>query len=320
MTYRAAFFTLNNWTPAEREHLISLVPDTCNYMAFGHEVGEKKKTPHLQGYCELNKQYKFKALKEVLGKRVSFRFRRGTQKQAITYCEKGGTFFEWGKLKKQGERNDLNEIRLLALESGMRAVVREGNYQQMRVAEKYLEYCEPPRNWKTKVYWYWGDSGIGKSFAARRLTAEMDCYCLAKPRKDGGDIWWAGYDGHKAVIIDDIDPSWFPIKFLLDALDRYECRVENKGGTRQLRAKRIYITSIKEPSRTYFDPHGELNRRITKIIHLSSVTEVGGNTKAPTSSPDHIGDMSEDRPVPGATADSLDDSSDHAEGQSPSVV
>jgi len=96
--------------------------------------------------------------------------------------------------------------------------------------------------------------------------------------KNTGTKWWDGYDGHEDVIIDDFRDSWWPLTYMLALLDRYEFLVENKGGHRQMRAKRIVVTSIFAPD-TMYENTGEckiqLLRRVDHIIALvTDVTEV----------------------------------------------
>jgi len=86
--------------------------------------------------------------------------------------------------------------------------------------------------------------------------------------------WWDGYDGHTDILMDDIkDTSREMYTFLLELLDRYDCRVETKGGSRQILAKRIIITSIHSPMELYqcIDPEiKELKRRIDVIECLGN--------------------------------------------------
>ena len=145
-----------------------------------------------------------------------------------------------------------------------------GNLQQIRIAEKYLTYCEEPRNWVPNVYWLYGPSGAGKSKRAREICKE-DVYC-----KNNGTKWWDGYDNHEYVIIDDFRDSWWPITYMLALLDRYEFLVEYKGGYRQFRAKTIVVTSINHPDSMYANTGECRNQLARRLTSVTDVSEVGG--------------------------------------------
>ena len=203
---RCFCFTLNNYTNEEVEKCHELV-NLCKYVVWGYEIGESG-TPHLQGYAELIKRTRFASIKKIL-ERAHIETRRGTQKEAADYCKKDGDFVEFGKMKKQGERGDLNAAKQIALDDGMRGVARiVNNIQAIKVAEKFLEYNEPERDWKPTVVWIWGPTGSGKSRMARDITND-DVYT-----KNNGTKWWNGYDAHEDVIIDDFRDSWWPITYI----------------------------------------------------------------------------------------------------------
>jgi len=281
MNLRNFVFTINNYTDSD---ILSLKSLPYSYIIYGKE---KVSTPHLQGYCELNKQVKFKTVKDIIP-RAHIEIRKGTQIQAINYCKKDGDYTELGTPKSQGHRADLDNIREVALEDGMTMVTCIGNAQQIRVAKDFLTYNEPGRNWEMDILWLTGPSGCGKSKLAHELAP--DAYC-----KDGSK-WWDGYDAHEDIIIDDFRDSWWDLTFMLKLLDRYPLRVECKGGYRQIRAKRIIITSIKHPTECYLNTgecKKQLLRRVTKIEtlgapvpevkRLDACTRSGGNTRDPTS-------------------------------------
>lgn len=253
-------FTLNNWTDAEYESLKGL---DYSYMVIGKEIGEQG-TPHLQGYIEFAKKMRFTTVKKLIP-RAHLEERKGTQAQAADYCKEDGDFEEFGEMKVQGHRSDLDKVRTTALEGGMRAVSTYANLQGIRIAEKFLTYNEEPRDFKPTVYWIWGKTGVGKSKRAREICGE-DLYT-----KNDGTKWWDGYDAHENVIIDDFRPSWWNITEMLSLLDRYEKRVEFKGGWRQFKPKTIVITSALAPQDCYKNT-GEcvqqLLRRLDHCIHL----------------------------------------------------
>lgn len=273
-------FTLNNPITNGGPTLCDWIEDHCSYAIIGCETG-KEGTFHWQGYAELRKKIRFNTVAKA-GK-WHIEIRRGSQHDAIKYCKKDGNFVEWGIPRVQGERKDLDVCRSLASSEGMRAVSAVCNLQGIKVAEHFLTYNEEPRNWQCEVIYITGPSGAGKSRLAREIVADQgyedDCYT-----KNDASKWWQGYDRHKAIIIDDYRDSWWPATEFLRVTDRYECRVETKGGYRQLVPLLIIITSIKAPDTLYVN-NCEINkqflRRLTRLIVLNDkgvpdVPEVGG--------------------------------------------
>jgi len=265
-------FTINNYTIKDFEDCENL-RDLCDFMVIGFEIGESG-THHIQGYAELTKRTKFNTIAKVIS-RAHIEGRKGTQKQATDYCKKDGNWLDWGEPANQGARKDLHRVKVLALEDGMRGVSAQvDNLQAIRVAEKFLTYNEPARDWKPTVIWIWGPTGTGKSRVARTLCGD-DVFT-----KNTGTKWWDGYDGHEHVIVDDFRDSWWSITYMLALLDRYEFQVEIKGGQRQMRAKQIIITSAFPPNRCYLgtgEAIDQLLRRIDIIeCTVPEVPEVEG--------------------------------------------
>lgn len=61
-----------------------------SYVIWSYEVGEQG-TPHVQGYLECSRKQRLTALKKLAGlEGAHFEMRRGTQAQAIAYCDKRG--------------------------------------------------------------------------------------------------------------------------------------------------------------------------------------------------------------------------------------
>jgi len=269
---RNLVFTLNNPLENGGLELCDWLESECSYVVIGCETGESG-TFHWQGYTELRKPYRWATI-TGLAFRWHIERRMGSQAEAIKYSKKDDNYITHGKRREQGSRGDLDRIRRVADEDGMRVVCMVGNLQQIKVAEKYLSYNEIGRSWKPEVTWIWGDSGTGKSKMAREITGE-DVYT-----KNVGTKWWDGYDGHDDVIIDDFRDDWWPVTYMLALLDRYEMIVEYKGGQRQFRAQRIVITSCRAPDMCYRHTNEQitqLTRRIDKVINLvSDVSEVEG--------------------------------------------
>lgn len=262
-------FTLNNYDDAVCETLLH--DERFKYICYAKEVAPTTGTPHLQGYAELEKRGLASAVARWYNWHIESR--KGNQKQAIDYCkglteDKGNTlnptFVERGEPAQQGSRSDLAGARALVQSGkGLRAVLMETeSYQAIRGAAIMLQYFETPREWETKVMWFYGPPGSGKSRQAKELSKEKDCYWKADATK-----WFDGYDGHELVVFDDFRDNWFPLSDLLTILDRYECRREVKGGYRQFKPRAMIITSVFRPEELYTHARGEPTAQIMRRIH-----------------------------------------------------
>ena len=240
----------------------------CRYLVVGKEVGENQ-TPHLQGFIYYENPRSFKSMKKLL-LRAHIEPAKGTPLQASDYCKKDGNFYEYGKLPNQGKRTDLDEVRDIVKTTGsMREVVMTAkSYQSVRMAEIMLKFYEPKRDWEPYVKWYFGSTCVGKSRQARLDFSGQDYYTTMADGK-----WFEGYDGQENVIIDDFREDFMPYKKLLQFLDRYEYRVETKGGSRQLRARNITITCPSHPNELFKnidEDNKQLLRRINEIWWFKS--------------------------------------------------
>jgi len=157
---------------------------------------------------------------------------------------------------------------------------QRSNTQSLQFAHKYLEYLEPPRNFKTEVIVCYGPTGRGKDhFAKTECGATFkdniyhyeDMYNRPMTKSSGGK-WWFGYDNHEDVILSDFRDSWFKFGEFLNILEG-EYVVETKNGNRQFRPKRIFITCPNHPNKWYKGKTGEdrnqLLGRISKIIDFN---------------------------------------------------
>ena len=262
----------------------------CKYGCYGKELTKEGK-PHLQCYFNLlnpkslGGMIKFFAKTILAGMHIEIC--KGTELQNGFYCKKEGRdFVEIGERPTQGTRTDLSDTRKLLKKTGkMRDIVEfTENYQAIKTSEKYLTYKEPGRDFKPMVYWVYGSTGVGKSRIARRFSDPDDTWV-----SNGNLKWWDGYDGHKYVILDDFRGSHCSFDYLLRVLDRYQMRVECKGGSRQLRATHMFITSDRRPEECYSVEDGRLDqllRRVDNIVNLKSAQKLSAQKSGVILSPD----------------------------------
>lgn len=258
--YRNICFTINNYTTLDVINCKALFREKGKYMIIGYEVGESG-TPHIQGYTEFKGQQTFEKIKHYLS-RAHIESRRGTPQEASDYCKKEGNFEEMGEISKQGQRTDLQVVA---------SMVKEGaTIQQVaqEYPETYIKYCKgvsalrnvlsQPRDEEPYVLWMYGPTGTGKTkhFFDRYTTSTYVWTSLM------GE-WFDGYDGQQYVLFDDFRGE---ISFgkLLVLLDRYECRVQIKGGTVQFKPSYIMITSPYSP----YDLYGQCTNIVDRIDQL----------------------------------------------------
>jgi len=234
------------------------------YIIVGDEVGESG-TPHLQIYVRLKNALTFKSLKKKFPT-AHIEIAQGNDLQNREYCSKQKVLFEDGEVSVQGKRRDIDRVRDIVNEGGnMREVVASANsLQSIKLAEVLFKYNEPARDWKPEVKWYWGATGCGKSRDAHK---EMPFAYVAMETSQ----WWEGYDAHEDVIIDDMRKNFCTYSRLLQLLDRYPTRIEQKGSSRQFLAKRIIITTCFHPREMYETREDiqQLLRRIDIIREFS---------------------------------------------------
>jgi len=254
-------FTWNNYS---EDALIMLSEIVCEYVVYGKEIAPTTGTPHLQGFIKFKNDRSVKAVRKLfLGASIKPCF--SSDVNNVNYCTKENDFVERGtRPTGQGKRSDLDIIRdLIQEDPKMRKVVNVAtSYQSVKMAEQILKYHEKPRNWKCEVYWFWGSTGTGKSETAYEMCDPNDTYTAMSTAK-----WFDGYDSHSDVIIDDMRKDFCKFHELLRLLDRYAFKVETKGGTRQFRAKRIFITSCYPPD-ILFETREDIQqllRRITEV-------------------------------------------------------
>lgn len=264
---RAYCFTLNNYTDLEYTTITNI---GCRYLCIGKEIGESG-TPHLQGYVYFDNPRAFKSVKKDLGERAHIEKAVGTPKQASDYCKKDGDYMEKGELPVQGNRSDIETVRDLVKEGkGMREIVEVAtSYQSIKTAESILKYREAKRDFVPTVLWVCGKSGTGKTRYAYDKYPHDDIH----KQFAGESKWFDGYDAHPVVILDEVDDS-VSYSMLKELTDRYPCRVQVKGGSRQFLAKVIVITSLYRPEHlflSYPESGKEMLRRITEIISLDNI-------------------------------------------------
>lgn len=115
---------------------------------------------------------------------------------------------------------------------------------------------------------HWGVTGSGKSHLLN--TRYPDAY-----KKVGAGKWFDGIKSHDKIIFEEFDPASekdsIRLPRMLEILDKYQCRVEVKGGTAQLQAKEFYFSSNINPTEWWvgypMEQQKAFFRRVDKIYY-----------------------------------------------------
>lgn len=269
--YRHYVFTWNNPPADASEQLRGLGP---NYLLYQHEIGESG-TPHLQGIICFANPRSFGAIaKGILGWHIESM--RGTIQQAVDYCTKEATrdpnhpeTVEEGTRPRNagtaGGRSDLDAVvETIKAGAGIKRIADEHLAEFIkynRGIERAIGLTIRPRDFKTRVEWYYGSTGSGKSRAA--FAENPDSYW-----KNPSHHWWDGYEHQETVIVDDYRMDFCKFSELLRLFDRYPYQVQVKCGTREFVAKKIIITAPKAPEEMWANRTEEDLAQLTRRIDL----------------------------------------------------
>lgn len=277
-------FTVNN----PEELLDPELWPLCTYCVYQMEEGDEG-TPHFQGYAEFKGNNRLSWYKKLAGlERAHIETRKGTGSQASNYCMKDeGRLdgpYEWGEMKEQGKRSDLEAIRRKLDENVPMKRIAEDHFSSWcryhKSFEVYKRLKVQPRNWPMELTFIIGPTGTGKSRRAHEMAGESVYH--KSPGK-----WWDNYNGEHTVVFDEFYGHSYAFSQLLQLCDRYPFMVESKGSSVQFVSRRIIFTSNQDPQnwynneRTHQGPweQNPLNRRIrdfgviirTGVIHQAVI-------------------------------------------------
>lgn len=244
--------------------------------SFQYGIATLEKAPttghkHIHLYIQFKRPTKIQKSK-ILNQRIDIC--RGSVQQNIDYIKKtkepekaGEIIFEEGEPKKKGgvtiadvkkmdpeERNELN--------INLYNIINKINEQENKVLKGNDMFKE------MKVYWYWGDSGLGKTRMAYKNIGNREFNEV----KYDGNFWHGTSEGVTIALYDDFRDSDMKPRELINFIDYNKHIMNIKGGSQRNMYTEIYITSIQSPEEIYGNVTGEPRkqwlRRITEIIQF----------------------------------------------------
>lgn len=233
---------------------------------------------HLQGYAEFKNTIRIKAAAKAIGDpKAHMSVRKGTRDEARNYCLKDSTKlkgpWEYGIwIKGQGHRTDLDEVSDMIKNETKEVEIFESHpttyikYSRGIKAARELIGCKTAPTWREmSVFVIIGMCGVGKTRGV--VEKERDnLFIVDDP--GGKELWWDGYNGEEAILIDDFN-GWISYKLMLKIMDGYKLRLPIKGGFTYARWTRVYITSNEMPNTWWIEGQSEaFTRRVTEFIDM----------------------------------------------------
>lgn len=256
--------------------------------AYSYLVGQVERAPttgqlHIQGYAQTAKRMRLAGMKK-LDSCCHWEHAR-TPAQARAYAMKEDTRvsgpWEFGDARLPGRKPTLQEACALVLEG-------KTDYEISRVApEQFVRHYRgiqalriaariptEKRIWEPELWVIWGKTGSGKSWFAQLNWGRCDTVFW----KMQGNRWWDGYFGQETVVLDDFKGNWMSLADFQRLADRYPLTVETKGGSVEMLARRIVVTSNTHPNTWYAQDEGSVLRRVHnyakgRFIHALSLED-----------------------------------------------
>ena len=222
---------------------------------------------HIQGYLECKERWTFHRVKREVfedympGAQIAAA--RGSAAQNKEYCTKeesrvsgtepveiGDPQGDSGDTHPAGKALDRVFVDIKAGDS-MEAIIDKYGFGMFVRHERALKsaMCTwgKRRSAMPKVVLLIGPSGSGKSRWVERTYPRRYRMTFGN---GGNSAWFDGYNGEDVIELSEFRGQ-LQLAFMLDLLDRYELKVQTKGGTTQCVSSTIVITSNEEPSEWY---------------------------------------------------------------------
>lgn len=253
----------------------------CAYIIGQLEICPSSGKQHWQVYCQLNKQMRFASIQKALGANAHIENCRGSVQQNIAYCSKtesavAGTQFQFGTLKAQGARSDLEAVATkISTAKNLLEVASEFPVQFIKYHNgitKLTALLHKPAQFRPKTcVFIHGLPGTGKT---RWVYDSYGYENVYRPLLGSGStIWFDGYQNEKVLLLDDFDQYRIDRTWLLQLLDGYPLQLPVKGGSCWNWYDTVVITHNQ-----LWNMSPELKRRFSEIRDFDAPRNDGDTT------------------------------------------
>jgi len=247
-----------------RADWVPTLPEGVSYVVGQPETGESG-YEHWQLMAAFPSKKTLSQVKSIFGRTAHCEPTRSdaARTYVIKEATRDGQPFEFGQLSiRRNQSTDWDGIKALAKQGEIDKIPSDVFIRYYRTLKSIAADYDVPVGLEKSVLVYYGATGTGKS---RRAWEEAgnDAYT-----KDPRSKFWCGYRGEQHVVIDEFRGG-IDISHLLRWLDRYPVRVELKGSSTPLMAKKIWITSNLHPMNWYLDLDMETKQALLRRLEVT---------------------------------------------------
>ena len=249
-------FTLNDvskWKDLEK-YIMGL--ETLNYAVASKEIAPKTGHEHIHLYCQFENAFK-PSIKKLCGAHIERCF--GSPKENDDYVRKvndpdkrGEIILTYGELRENKNKfPTIKEVKEMSKEEREELPLQYYNVLKKIQDEENRPHKVSEVGKNVKVYYIYGPSGYGKTIYAKLLINQLGLeFDMVKFENN----FWSGVSGEREVALyDDFRDSDMRPREFINFMDYNIHNLNVKGSGVPNRYKYIFITSIQEPSKIYWD-------------------------------------------------------------------
>lgn len=209
---------------------------------------------HAHVYIAFKKAVRMTYAQAVITDEVAHAEKVADRARSIEYCQKQESKvegpWEYGRNDiAQGTRSDLKRaVDMITGGKSLYEVAREEPVTFVRncrgLASLAAIFDQPPEIDRTSVF-MWGETGVGKTTAARTLFGKDEVYSVQYAKDN---VWMDGYQRQKVLLLDELEDTSIPLSTLLKWADRFPVTAWIKGGSVSLHHHHLIICTNKDPA------------------------------------------------------------------------
>ncbi len=246
----------------EEQICTELAAMDCAYVVFQLESGGELGRDHIQGYVMFKSLKSMAQVKALMPCGAHLETRKAPKiSDAINYCKKddtrrpGTVWTEAGDMPMdQGHKRTLQDAIDIAKLKGYKRTMLDLPEVTIRYARGLREYAHIaageriPMNRPVKVFYFWGESGCGKTYgAAEQYDTPANTYVTVDmPEK----IWMGNYAGERTLVIEEFE-SQCNASIFKCMLQGTKMEFQTKGGFVWAEWDTVIVTSNVDPQLLY---------------------------------------------------------------------